>query len=201
MNFKTLALAATVLGAATLSGQAYASTNLIMNGGFETGDFTDWTLSGSSSDAAVVTSGNYTPLSGSYYADLKTPGNAAGYLEQSYSDVANQTYNITFWYNSSDSNNNALTVLYDGLPIFSDKNFKTSGWTEFTTTVVGSGGVNADNLQFSFKDTGGHSIGLDVISVAAGVPEPSTWAMLGLGFTALGFAASSRGRRDRLSAA
>jgi hypothetical protein len=36
--------------------------------------------------------------------------------------------------------------------------------------------------------------------IKTAIPEPSTWAMLGLGFAALGFAGYRRARRDRISA-
>jgi hypothetical protein len=35
--------------------------------------------------------------------------------------------------------------------------------------------------------------------MAGAVPEPSTWAMLMLGFTGLGYAAFRRSAKDRLS--
>ena len=50
------------------------------------------------------------------------------------------------------------------------------------------------DLALSFTQTG-HGVisGSGTFSVTA-VPEPSTWAMMGLGFASLGFAAFRRGR-------
>jgi PEP-CTERM motif len=46
--------------------------------------------------------------------------------------------------------------------------------------------------------SGGYSFEFDNVTVA---PEPSTWAMLGIGFTGIVSLAVRRGRRDRLAAA
>ena len=64
-------------------------------------------------------------------------------------------------------------------------------WTDyqFVTTVTGS----SSDLAFSFRDDPGFMF-LDNISVVSGaVPEPGTWAMMLLGFGAMGLAI----RRDR----
>jgi PEP-CTERM motif len=69
------------------------------------------------------------------------------------------------------------------------------------TLFVGSFG-SSDRAHFSFGDTGIISasvigdgdFAIDTISFTAAVPEPSTWAMLILGFCGLGFMAYRRKR-------
>jgi PEP-CTERM motif len=185
MNIRTLALAAAALGAVSCYGPANASVNLLDTIGFKS-------------------------------ADLKTNSNSAGYLKLSFTDNANETYNVSFWYRSDEGTANTLTVNYDATRLLSVTDFTTGAWTEFTTTVVGSGGLNGDNLEFAFRSAGGHSIGIQVdppLTVdpppviltgdppvtAAAAPEPSTWALLGLGFAALGLAASFRRRARRMA--
>jgi PEP-CTERM motif len=51
-------------------------------------------------------------------------------------------------------------------------------------------------LKTQFYDT--HTDGS--FSTAGAVPEPSTWAMLLMGFVGLGFAASLRGRKQGAAA-
>lgn len=68
-------------------------------------------------------------------------------------------------------------------------------WTRYTAEFTGTG-----TGRFAFHYTGNVNasdyIGLDSVSISA-VPEPSTWAMLGLGLAGVGFMA----RRSRRAAA
>jgi hypothetical protein len=58
------ASAVVVAGIAGLPSAASASTNLLLNGSFETGDFTDWTLSGSANDGYPAVVINYNDPAG-----------------------------------------------------------------------------------------------------------------------------------------
>jgi len=49
-------------------------------------------------------------------------------------------------------------------------------------------------LQFSVSDQA-YDVGLDAVSISSGVPEPSTWAMLMIGFAGLGFVSYRQSRR------
>ena len=61
--------------------------------------------------------------------------------------------------------------------------------------VMQDGAANIPLTQFYDTHTGGS------FSTAAGaVPEPSTWAMMLIGFGGLGFAASLRGRKQGATA-
>jgi hypothetical protein len=63
--------------------------------------------------------------------------------------------------------------------------------------------VNVDNPGDYFTPllTGDVSLGLEVIAVGASVPEPSTWAMMLLGFAGLGYAGYRRARAGRAAIA
>ena len=72
-----------------------------------------------------------------------------------------------------------------------------STWTQYTATVSGLGGPATGRFAFHYNvpDTSvnGDYIGIDTVSVdAAGVPEPSTWALV-----AAGLALAGRFRRKR----
>ena len=56
--------------------------------------------------------------------------------------------------------------------------------------------VNGDNLFFTNDHTG--SIGVTPV-IPSGVPEPSTWAMMLLGFAGLGYASFRRTSKLRLA--
>ena len=51
-----------------------------------------------------------------------------------------------------------------------------------------------------FQGLGDEGWGIEKVEVGA-VPEPSTWAMLGLGFSGLAYAGAAQGRRNRLASA
>lgn len=70
-----------------------ASADIVANGGFETGDFTDWTQSGNTGFIGV--SNNY-PHSGTYAAQLG-PGGSLGFITQNLITVPGQTYQLTYW--------------------------------------------------------------------------------------------------------
>jgi PEP-CTERM motif len=60
----------------------------------------------------------------------------------------------------------------------------------FTTSTAGN---------LTFENAGGDNVGLilDNITVASAIPEPTTWAMMILGFAGVGFMAYRR--RDKLA--
>ena len=64
----------------------------------------------------------------------------------------------------------------------------------FTTTTKGQ-------LSFGDNGAGNQNIGniLDNVTLSTVVPEPSTWAMMALGFAGLGFAGWGRGRKTAVA--
>ncbi len=72
-----------------------------------------------------------------------------------------------------------------------------AAYTLYTYTFTTTGG----NLSFGDNTVGDQDIGniLDNVTLSTGIPEASTWAMLGLGFAGLGFA-GFRARRSAVSA-
>lgn len=85
-------------------------TNLLVNPGFETGDFTGWTLTGDPTEGIpfmVVTSAHQYRRSGNFGAQVGPVGGigpagapgflGAGFLSQTISTTAGQDYDVTFW--------------------------------------------------------------------------------------------------------
>ncbi len=70
-----------------------------------------------------------------------------------------------------------------------------SGWTTYTTTIV----ANATTETLSFLAAGSKAEPpfalISDVSLTSSVPEPSTWAMMLVGFGGLGFAAYRRRRK------
>jgi len=152
--------------------------SVVQNGGFETGDFTDWTLIGktvvnafpfgsivydavedSSSGYDVVHSGGY----GAFLGD-----NQLATLSQSLSTVSGQSYLLSFWLDNPTAGSvQQFLVNWNGTTLYDNSSFPAFAWTNFQFIVA------ADNtntvLAFGAENDPGY-FGLDDVSVA---PIPS----------------------------
>ena len=182
-----------------MSAPAFAQEFLI-NGSFETGDLSGWTWSGNTGFTSVVASGfaGVTAEDGSYFL-YEGPIGPDGILSQTFSDVAGTTLSFTGWVNGAPNNNTSpsnFTVTFNGAQDYIQSPVNTNGWLEVTFTAVATGN---DTVALNFaNDPAFNSLdNFSVTGTAPGAPEPSTWAMMGLGFAGLAFA----GYRSRRSAA
>lgn len=171
------------------------SGNLVVNCGFETGDFTGWSLSGN--DVPGELNNLYgvegtdpvdgiSPNSGSYQAFVADLDSNATTLSQSLTTVAGDEYSISFFLAQdtppTSSYGNELSVSFDGNVLASLSDIGVEGYTRYSFT-----GVTSDNST-DLSLTLGNSLGeflLDDVTVVYS-PEPSTWTML-LGGVALPF--------------
>jgi hypothetical protein len=163
--------------------------SLVQNGGFETGDFTDWTLvgrgilnsaaSGTTVYNAVEANGNGYQVahSGSYGAFLGDIQLAS--LSQSFVTIPGQSYLLSFWLDNPTSGTGQRFAL----------NWNTSATTSSTLFSLNAPGVLAwTNLQFIVRATQGNTtlqfaaendsagFGLDDVSVKP-LPMPAFQAI------------------------
>jgi len=168
-------------GAQNLQFELLVNQSLVQNGGFETGDFTSWTLNGNPSpNNFVASSGSgigISPHSGNYFAAL---GNVSvlGYLSQTLPTSANQSYLLSLWLNNpglSGNTPNEFSVSWNGNTLFDQVNLPaTTGWTNLQFIVTATGGSTI--LQFGERDDPSW-LGLDDVSVApipAATFQPTT---------------------------
>jgi hypothetical protein len=153
--------------------------NLVANCGFETGDFTGWTVVDSSYFTYVASNGFWSPLvpnSGDYYAALGAVS-YDGTLSQTFTTSVGADYTFAFYLASEGDDPSDFSAYWDGTPLLSltDPN-SNSAYTPYTYSVIGTG---LDTIQFNSLDDIGY-MALDDISVSD-VPEPGAFSLLFLG--------------------
>ncbi|HTB85716.1 MAG TPA: protease pro-enzyme activation domain-containing protein [Candidatus Sulfotelmatobacter sp.] len=134
---------------------------VISNGGFELGNFTDWTQSGNEGNTTVATGSTYAH-GGKYGAELG-PSGTPGYLSQSMTTIAGQNYLVSLWLrNPTGQTPNFFQVLWNGNQIYYLSNLATKNWTnlQFTVTATDTASV----LEFGFQDDP-QFLGLDDVNV------------------------------------
>ena len=213
---------AALVAACAIACTSPAAADIITNGGFELGTFngggslaqqiqpgggelSGWTVS--NAPATWYTSGwsnnpqqfPLNPRTGNFGVSLADGSVRFVNLSQSINLLPFQQYQLSFWVGNYSFNNGPAGVnvsIIDGTSntILLSENVlapvpnTSSNWTRFAFNFIADGTSNT----ISFGEINGPSyIGLDDVNIAA-VPEPATWAMMILGFAAIGFVACRR---------
>lgn len=165
-----------------------SATELVSNGGFETGNLSGWALSGDTTFTGVATGIAHSGTYAGFFGQVGTTGT----LEQTLTTVAGQNYSLSFWLSNDGGPTNSFEASIDGGALLTLNDSPPFNYTHYTFNFTASG-TSAD-LAFTFRQDPAFWY-LDDISVAesTGAPEPATIALLGAGIA--GFGAMRRKRK------
>jgi Carbohydrate binding domain/PEP-CTERM motif len=171
-----------------LAVSSQASADLVVNGDFETGDFTGWSLSGNTGTTSV----NNLPFnvhSGNFGAELGPIGSDGFLMQQNIGTTVGDVYQVSFWLHSDGEIPNDFSAIFGGVTGFSETDIPAADYTNYTFNVTAISATSG--LTLSFRDDPGF-LGLDDVSVidlsTVPTPEPSTLAIGGVsGLLALAY--------------
>jgi choice-of-anchor C domain-containing protein len=211
---KTTLLAAACVAACGLatSAGAAAFTNGSFEQGVDAGSFV--TLNGGSTGVTGwVVGGDSIDYIGNYWQaedggrSIDLSGNANGSISQTFDTVAGQNYAVTFFLAGNPDGGPAAKLEItsaDGgqqqqslFTVTGSDSRANMGWTEFSYKFLATG----SSTTLAFASATGTAFGpaLDNVSVSAAVPEPTSWALMLVGFGGLG-AVLRRQRRTAVAA-
>lgn len=161
-------------------GPALAGATLV-NGGFESGDFTGWTGTGDTTFNGVQCPGPGPAVHEGNCSAFFGPFLSVGGIAQSVDfGSAGVPWQLSFAFQSDGGSPSSLTVLFGGSTLLSLADPQADAYTLYRFSGVSTGATQI--LAFGFFDPPGF-LSLDAVSLA--VPEPSTMGLLAAGATAL----------------
>jgi hypothetical protein len=152
--------------AASLSFTISVGQPILNNGGFETGDFTSWTETGTTTYMSVSTMASYVH-SGTHGAELG-PSGAVSYLSQNLVTTPGANYLLSCWLTNPKSGTpNQFLAQWNGVTIYNQTNLPALAWTNLQFLVTATGTSTA--LQFGFRNDPAY-FGFDDVSVTPVAP-------------------------------
>ena len=182
---KSIFLTALILAG---SSSAFAG-NILVNGSFETGDFTGWTFNNGDAQVCSILGPYCVASDGNYAADFNagnTTPNAS--ISQSFASTAGEAFDLSFEYLSG---NQTLDVYVDDGGTLGDILTTTASasgnvYTPFTFTFEATSNLTTLTLvDDPSNDTYDNDGLLDAVSVSPSTPEPASFLLIGGGMLAV----------------
>ena len=172
-----------------------ASADLVVNGGFETGDFSDWNYTSVDGFSFVDIGFPHGGLYAAFFGDLQEDG--GGSISQSLTTTVGSSYVLSFWFAGDGDTPSGFSAIVGGNVLYqvtnpsfdANYNLYTFDFTAASASTL---------LQFTEYDDPGY-INLDDVSVvpSATVPEPTSMVTLVLGVVILSCYSGCRRSRGR----
>ena len=160
----------------TLYSAPPANANVVVNGGFETGDFSGWSEFGDTTFNGVLCGG---APEGSCFAFFGPVGDTGG-ISQALSLVIGTKYFFSFIFGADGGAPSEFSVSLGGVTLLDLINPAASASGTYSFVVTATSAL--ETLVFTFRDDPGF---LSLDAVAVSVPEPGSMALLGMGLVAL----------------
>jgi hypothetical protein len=166
--------------------------NLVQNCGFETGDFSGWTVLNNDGNTLVeATSFQQGANSGNFFAALGDAAITPTTLAQTFTDTVGSTLTFSF-YLATDGQPDQFTAEWNGVSELSLLNATAQGYTQYSFTLTATG---SDTISFIERNPLGFDALDDVAVVESqATPEPSS---LSLAAAAIGLIALAQRRRAK----
>jgi len=185
MAWKTCKLLTAMLFAMVFGMTGLARANLVVNSGFENGNFSGWTLTGDTSYTTVNSgSGAY---AGNYYGSFGSV-NSQAFLSQTIVTTVGASYTVSFRLanianGQGRTTPNSFSASF-GSSLVSMTNSSAFGYTLYTYLVTAT--AASTTLQFSFYNVPGYwrldAVNVDVVPA---VPLPGSFPLLAMGLVGL----------------